>query len=143
MRQLHSKQPLSFTDEALEPDKSATTATVESLPGSLQSAEAGPSKPTAAPVKRKYEVDQADLAFCKRVGALLDYLTKGWRAADTLQLRAEEIELRDRNSVLRASAGGKTHVCLTSTRTRWISSDRVGFWLPTKKRHVGKDQGVA
>lgn len=27
-----------------------------------------------------------------------------------VQLRAEEIELRDRNSVLRASNGGKTHV---------------------------------
>lgn len=45
----------------------AASATVEALPGALEStAEAGPSKP-AAPAKRRYEVDHADLEFCKRV----------------------------------------------------------------------------
>jgi uncharacterized C2H2 Zn-finger protein len=33
-----------------------------------------------------------------------------------IQLRAEEIELRDRNSVLRASNGGKIHVSRTFFR---------------------------
>ncbi|WWC92935.1 uncharacterized protein L201_007898 [Kwoniella dendrophila CBS 6074] len=68
---------------------SAASATVEALPSALQSTEAGPSKP-AAPIKRKYEVDVADREFCKK-------------------LRAEEIELRDRNSVLRSSGGGKVN----------------------------------
>ncbi|GMK57580.1 hypothetical protein CspeluHIS016_0404140 [Cutaneotrichosporon spelunceum] len=50
--------------------------------------EAGPSR-VAAP-KRKYEVNAADLDFCKK-------------------LRAEEIELRDRNTVLRVSGTGKVN----------------------------------
>jgi len=33
-----------------------------------------------------------------------------------IQLRAEEIELRDRNSVLRSSNGGKIHVSLVAQR---------------------------
>ena len=90
-----------------EPAQTAASATVESLPGALEStAEAGPSKP-AAPAKRRYEVDQADLEFCKRVSRVP--LTLDGYEAD-IQLRAEEIELRDRNSVLRSSNGGKTHV---------------------------------
>ncbi|WWD20179.1 hypothetical protein CI109_104655 [Kwoniella shandongensis] len=73
---------------------SAASATVESLPSALESAtatttEAGPSRPAAAP-KRKYEVDVVDREFCKK-------------------LRAEEIELRDRNTVLRSSGGGKVN----------------------------------
>ncbi|WWC95492.1 hypothetical protein V866_002356 [Kwoniella sp. B9012] len=68
---------------------SAASATAEALPSALQSSEAGPSKP-AAPVKRKYEVDVADREFCKK-------------------LRAEEVELRDRNTVLRSSGGGKVN----------------------------------
>ncbi|KAK8849549.1 hypothetical protein IAR55_004884 [Kwoniella newhampshirensis] len=73
---------------------SAASATVESLPSALESAtsttaEAGPSRPAAVP-KRKYEVDIVDREFCKR-------------------LRAEEIELRDRNTVLRSSGGGKVN----------------------------------
>ncbi|WRT69552.1 uncharacterized protein IL334_006539 [Kwoniella shivajii] len=68
---------------------SAASATVEALPSALQSAEAGPSKP-AAPIKRTYEVDVADREFCKK-------------------LRAEEVELRDRNTVLRSSGGGKVN----------------------------------
>ncbi|GFZ50052.1 hypothetical protein JCM24511_07805 [Saitozyma sp. JCM 24511] len=71
------------------PVPSAASATVEALSTALEStAEAGPSK--VAPVKRKYEVDVADREFCKK-------------------LRAEEIELRDRNSVLRTAGGGKVH----------------------------------
>lgn len=50
--------------------------------------EAGPSRP-AAP-KRKYEVNAADREFCKK-------------------LRAEEIELRDRNTVLRVAGTGKVN----------------------------------
>jgi parafibromin len=54
----------------LAPVETATSATVEALPGALETtAEAGPSKP-AAPAKRRYEVDQADLEFCKRVRQL-------------------------------------------------------------------------
>jgi hypothetical protein len=54
------------TDSA-EPTQAAASASVEALPGALEStAEAGPSKP-AAPTKRRYEVDHADLEFCKRV----------------------------------------------------------------------------
>lgn len=51
----------------VEPDKSAASAAVEALPGSLESAEAGPSKPTTTSSKKRYEVDHEDLAFCKRV----------------------------------------------------------------------------
>ncbi|KAI9633056.1 RNA pol II accessory factor, Cdc73 family-domain-containing protein [Dioszegia hungarica] len=51
-----------------------------------ESGEAGPSK--TQPAKRKYEVDVEDREFCKK-------------------LRAQEIELRDRNSILRSSNGGK------------------------------------
>ncbi|ORX33232.1 RNA pol II accessory factor, Cdc73 family-domain-containing protein [Kockovaella imperatae] len=60
----------------------------DALPASLES-EAGPSK-VSQPAKRKYEVNRADLEFCKK-------------------LRSEVVELRDRNSVLRASQGGKVH----------------------------------
>ncbi|ORY34845.1 RNA pol II accessory factor, Cdc73 family-domain-containing protein [Naematelia encephala] len=63
---------------------SAASAAVEEL---NQQTEAGPSN-TSAPAKRKYEVDVTDRDFCRKV-------------------RAEEVELRDRNSVLRASNGGK------------------------------------
>lgn len=56
------------------------------------SADAGPSRPAAAQ-KRKYEVNAADRAFCKK-------------------LREQEIELRDRNTVLRVSASGKVNVSL-------------------------------
>ncbi|WVQ79261.1 hypothetical protein IAT38_001357 [Cryptococcus sp. DSM 104549] len=71
-----------------QPIESAASATAEALPSSLApTAEAGPSRP-AAPVKRKYEVDVADREFCRK-------------------LRTEEIELRDRNTVLRSAGDGK------------------------------------
>ncbi|WVW86789.1 hypothetical protein I302_108843 [Kwoniella bestiolae CBS 10118] len=78
-------------DEKVEAGQviSAASATAEALPSALQSSEAGPSKPAAA-IKRKYEVDVADREFCKK-------------------LRAEEVELRDRNTVLRSSGGGKVN----------------------------------
>jgi parafibromin len=80
-------------------------------------AEAGPSK--VAPVKRKYEVDVADREFCKKVSP--NFEVQPLKGLDlkgldnhgsrlTAQLRAEEIELRDRNSVLRTAGGGKVHV---------------------------------
>jgi parafibromin len=67
-------------------------------------AEAGPSR--IQPVKRKYEVDVADREFCRKVR-----LTASWTivSADR-KLRAQEIELRDRNSILRSSNGGKVNV---------------------------------
>ncbi|OWT39442.1 parafibromin [Cryptococcus neoformans Bt1] len=69
---------------------SAASATAEALPAALESAvEAGPSK-ASVQAKRKYEVDVIDREFCRK-------------------LRSEEIELRDRNSVLRSSAGGKAN----------------------------------
>ncbi|KGB77916.3 parafibromin [Cryptococcus deuterogattii R265] len=69
---------------------SAASATAEALPSALvPSTEAGPSK-VSAQTKRKYEVDVVDREFCRK-------------------LRSEEIELRDRNSVLRSSAGGKAN----------------------------------
>ncbi|KAK1923701.1 RNA pol II accessory factor, Cdc73 family-domain-containing protein [Papiliotrema laurentii] len=55
--------------------------------GVAEAVEAGPSK---APVKRKYEVDVKDREFCKK-------------------LRAEEVELRDRNSVMRTCGSGKVN----------------------------------
>jgi parafibromin len=62
----------------LAPVETATSATVEALPGALETtAEAGPSKP-AAPAKRRYEVDQADLEFCKRVRHLE---LEGWSSS--------------------------------------------------------------
>lgn len=57
-------------------------------PAKAPAPEAGPSRP-AAP-KRKYEVNAADREFCKK-------------------LRAEEIELRDRNTVLRVAGTGKAN----------------------------------
>jgi hypothetical protein len=67
-------------------------------------AEAGPSR--IQPVKRKSEVDVADREFCRKVR-----LTASWTivSADR-KLRAQEIELRDRNSILRSSNGGKVNV---------------------------------
>ncbi|RXK34873.1 parafibromin [Tremella mesenterica] len=59
----------------------------EGLSSALDLSEAGPSRP-AVPAKRKYEVDITDREFCRK-------------------LRSQEVELRDRNSVLRATAGGK------------------------------------
>ncbi|CAD6568176.1 MAG: accessory factor associated with RNA polymerase II [Tremellales sp. Tagirdzhanova-0007] len=77
-------------DAAIAPASTAASTTVESLPLALDSAaEAGPSR-QSAPAKRKYEVDVADREFCRK-------------------LRAEEVELQDRNSVLRTSGGGKVN----------------------------------
>ena len=47
----------------------------------------------------------ADREFCKKVSRSVSLLIR----ADS-QLRAQEIELRDRNTVLRASNGGKINV---------------------------------
>jgi parafibromin len=100
------------------PVPSAASATVESVSVALEAtAEAGPSK--VAPVKRKYEVDVADREFCKKVSP--NFEVQPLKGLDlkgldnhgsrlTAQLRAEEIELRDRNSVLRTAGGGKVHV---------------------------------
>lgn len=84
----------------------AVSAGPEGLPSALDSsADAGPSRATVS-VKRKYEVDVADREFCRKV--CLD-ITFGMQA-EIVQLRAEEIELRSRNSVLRTSNGGKVNV---------------------------------
>ncbi|WVF68538.1 hypothetical protein IAT40_003306 [Kwoniella sp. CBS 6097] len=83
---------------------SAASATAEALPSALESAEAGPSR-SAAPNKRKYEVDVADREFCKK-------------------LRAEEIELRDRNSVLRSTGDGKVNNFDTFLKTVMIEKIR-------------------
>ncbi|WWC73546.1 uncharacterized protein I206_107518 [Kwoniella pini CBS 10737] len=93
--------------EQVEASTSATaaSATAEALPSALQSSEAGPSKP-AAPTKRKYEVDIADREFCKK-------------------LRAEEVELRDRNSVLRSSGGGKVNNFESFLKTTMVEKIRA------------------
>ncbi|WVR08183.1 hypothetical protein IAU60_005229 [Kwoniella sp. DSM 27419] len=83
----------------------AASATAEALPSALSSSEAGPSRP-AAPVKRKYEVDVADREFCKK-------------------LRAEEVELRDRNSVLRCLGDGKVNNFDTFLKTVMIDKIRA------------------
>lgn len=96
----------------MAPAATAASSTVEAMPSVLDSAtEAGPSRQTA-PAKRKYEVDVGDREFCKKVSEDLTDLQRHpkERVADAYQLRAEEIELRDRNSVLRTSGGGKVNV---------------------------------
>ncbi|WVQ75003.1 hypothetical protein IAR50_004611 [Cryptococcus sp. DSM 104548] len=71
-------------------EASVASATAEALPSALVATQSGPSS-AAVPAKRKYEVDVADREFCRK-------------------LRTEEVELRDRNSVLRSAGGGKSNV---------------------------------
>nr|ODN91090.1 parafibromin [Cryptococcus depauperatus CBS 7841] len=68
--------------------ESAASTTAETLPLSLVSDLSAGSSGPSAPVKRKYEVDVVDREFCRK-------------------LRTEEVELIDRNSVLRTSNNGK------------------------------------
>ena len=68
----------------------ATSATAENLPIALES-EAGPSK-TTAPAKRKYEVNQADLDFCKKVRHLKDLRGDCFADPQQASLRSNRIE---------------------------------------------------
>lgn len=66
----------------------------------------------SAQTKRKYEVDVVDREFCRKVNLALEVINI-W-SLTSMKLRSEEIELRDRNSVLRSSAGGKANVSYLS-----------------------------
>ncbi|WOO77591.1 Cell division control protein 73 [Vanrija pseudolonga] len=72
-----------------DPKAAAAAAPAADTAAAPASAEAGPSR-SAPAAKRKYEVNIADRDFCKK-------------------LRAEEVELKDRNTVLRVSSGGKVN----------------------------------
>ena len=66
--------PLTLITAVLDPATTSVSATAEALPTELDSV-AGPSRP-AAVAKRKYEVNQADLEFCKKVYPSLSYLVQ-------------------------------------------------------------------